>query len=190
MHAGMKFWIAATSCTALAFSIASLAQQTSKPAQDKYSLSVPGGLAFSEFKGYENWQLISISQNGPLVAAILGNPAMIDAFRAGVPGNGKPFPDGAKMAKIHWTPGPSATFPRRERAARRSTTSISWSGQQAFRRQRGLGLRRVRARCRGEHVPARHEGRHAAAGQRRQMRIRVHTLVQNRDFVFTEYATR
>jgi hypothetical protein len=24
--------------------------------QDKYTLSVPGGLAFSEFRGYEGWQ--------------------------------------------------------------------------------------------------------------------------------------
>jgi hypothetical protein len=32
---------------------------------------------------------------------ILANPVMINAYRAGVPGNGKPFPDGSKMAKIH-----------------------------------------------------------------------------------------
>jgi hypothetical protein len=38
------------------------------------------------------------------VAVILANPVMIDAYRAGIPGNGKPFPDGAKMAKIHWKP--------------------------------------------------------------------------------------
>jgi hypothetical protein len=38
------------------------------------------------------------------MAAILGNPAMIAAYEAGIPGNGKPFPDGAKMAKVHWTP--------------------------------------------------------------------------------------
>ena len=80
-------------------------------AQDKYTLKVPGGLAFSEFKGYESWQLISISQDGPLIAAILGNPAMIAAYQAGVPGNGKPFPDGAKMAKVHWTPKKLETFP-------------------------------------------------------------------------------
>jgi hypothetical protein len=36
---------------------------------------------------------------------------MIDAYRAGIPGNGKPFPDGAKMAKIHWVPKQSATAP-------------------------------------------------------------------------------
>jgi len=70
--------------------------------QDKYGLRVPNGLGFSEFKGYEGWQAISVSHNGEKLAVILGNPAMIDAYKAGVPGNGKPFPDGAKMAKIHW----------------------------------------------------------------------------------------
>ena len=38
------------------------------------------------------------------MAVILANPVMIEAYVDGVPGNGKPFPDGAKMAKIHWTP--------------------------------------------------------------------------------------
>src|SRR5207248_4902271 len=80
-------------------------------AQDKYALKVPGGLAFSEFRGYEAWQVVSISQDGALLAAILANPVMIDAYRAGVPGNGKPFPDGSKMAKIHWNPKKLETFP-------------------------------------------------------------------------------
>jgi hypothetical protein len=80
-------------------------------AQDKYTLQVPNGLAFSEFKGYEGWQTISISHNGELLAVILGNPAMIDAYKAGVPGNGKPFPDGAKMAKIHWNPKKNESAP-------------------------------------------------------------------------------
>ena len=77
----------------------------------KYAVKVPGGLAFSEFKGYEAWQTISISRNERVVAAILGNPVMIDAYRAGIPGNGKPFPNGAKMAKVHWTPKPNEFFP-------------------------------------------------------------------------------
>ena len=80
-------------------------------AQSKYTVKVPGGLAFSEFKGYEAWQTISTSRNERVVAAILGNPAMIDAYRVGIPGNGKPVPDGAKMAKIHWTPKPNEFFP-------------------------------------------------------------------------------
>jgi hypothetical protein len=80
-------------------------------AQDKYAVKVPGGLAFSEFRGYEAWQAISVSRHENVVAVILGNAAMIDAYRAGIPGNGKPFPDGAKMAKIHWTPKQNEFFP-------------------------------------------------------------------------------
>jgi hypothetical protein len=80
-------------------------------AQEKYTLKVPGGLAFAEFRGYESWQVISISRNSKVMAVIVGNPAMIDAYRAGIPGNGKPFPDGAKMAKIHWAPKQNQFFP-------------------------------------------------------------------------------
>jgi hypothetical protein len=80
-------------------------------AQDKYTLQVPNGLAFSEFKGYEGWETISVSLNGGLLAVILGNPAMINAYKAGIPGNGKSFPDGAKMAKIHWNSKKNETAP-------------------------------------------------------------------------------
>jgi hypothetical protein len=81
-----------------------------RSAQDKYTVKVPGGLAFSEFRGYEGWQAISLSRSERVFAMILGNPAMIEAYQAGIPGNGKPFPDGAKMAKIHWTPKPNEFF--------------------------------------------------------------------------------
>ncbi len=70
--------------------------------RDKYALKITNGLALSEFKGYEGWPVIAISHNGDKLAAILGNPEMIDAYKAGIPGNGKPFPDGAKMVKVHW----------------------------------------------------------------------------------------
>ena len=80
-------------------------------AQDKYTVQVPDGLAFSEFRGYEGWPVIAISENGSKIAVIVGNPVMIDAYKEGVPGNGKPFPDGAKMAKIHWNPKKQETYP-------------------------------------------------------------------------------
>ena len=81
--------------------------------QDKYTLKVPGGLEFAEFKGYEGWQVVATSQspNLKLVAVILANPAMIEAYASGIPENGKAFPDGAKMAKIHWTPKMNQYFP-------------------------------------------------------------------------------
>lgn len=80
-------------------------------AQNKYTVKVPGGLAFSEFRGYEAWQTIAISRNDKVMAVILGNPAMIAAYAAGIPANGKPVPDGAKMAKVHWKPKQSQFFP-------------------------------------------------------------------------------
>jgi hypothetical protein len=80
-------------------------------AQDKYTVKVPNGLAFSEFRGFEAWQTVAVSQAGDLIEVILGNPVMIGAYRAGVPGNGKHFPDGAKMAKIHWKAKKSAEAP-------------------------------------------------------------------------------
>src|ERR1700712_2378454 len=95
----------------VAVALAVLATGAAMSAQDRYTLKVPGGLAFSEFKGYEGWQSISLSRNERVVAVILGNPAMIGAYQSGIPGNGKPVPDGAKMAKIHWTQKPNAFFP-------------------------------------------------------------------------------
>ena len=79
--------------------------------QDKYTVKVPNGLAFSEFRGFEDWPTIAVSQAGELIEVIVGNPRIIAAYRAGVPGNGKPFPDGSKMAKIHWKAKKSAEAP-------------------------------------------------------------------------------
>jgi hypothetical protein len=45
------------------------------------------------------------------MAAILGNSVMMDAYLAGIPGNGKPVPEGAKLAKIHRNPKQMETFP-------------------------------------------------------------------------------
>jgi hypothetical protein len=71
---------------------------------DKYTLQVPNGLAFSDFRGYEDWRVVAVSQTDDLLKVMVANPAMIDAYRAGIPGNGKPFPDGSKIAKIEWRP--------------------------------------------------------------------------------------
>src|SRR5262245_66171083 len=69
--------------------------------QDKYTLKVPGGLAFSEFRGYESWETISVSQNGPVMADVVGNPKIIEALKAGIPGNVQPVPDRAMTSKLH-----------------------------------------------------------------------------------------
>lgn len=71
-------------------------------AQDRYTVMVPDGLSFSEFKGYETWQNVAVSATENGIKAILANPAMIDAYREGVPGDDKKFPEGSMTAKIEW----------------------------------------------------------------------------------------
>jgi hypothetical protein len=80
-------------------------------AQDKYSLKSPGGIAFSDFKGYEDWAVISSAHDDKVLKVIVGNPTIMNAYKAGVPGNGQPFPDGSKIAKLQWKPKKSTEAP-------------------------------------------------------------------------------
>ena len=121
----------------------SLAVTAVLAAQDKYTLRVPNGLAFSDFRAYENWQVVAVSQTEDLLKVMVANPTMINAYRAGVPGNGKPFPEGSRIAKIEWKPKehgipffsedtghPTRHFPHRE-------------GQQKIPGHERMGVRRV-----------------------------------------------
>src|SRR5262245_66320375 len=72
-------------------------------AQDKYTLKVPNGLAFSDFKGYEDWQDVAVSETEKGIKVIVANPAMMAAYKDGLPADGKQFPDGYKAAKKEWT---------------------------------------------------------------------------------------
>jgi hypothetical protein len=80
-------------------------------AQEKYSLKTPDGVEFSDFKGYEDWAVVSSARTDEVLKVIVGNPVMIEAFKAGVPGNGKPFPEGSKIAKLQWKPKKSTEAP-------------------------------------------------------------------------------
>ena len=158
--------------------------------QDKYSLRVPGGLAFSDFRGYEAWQVVSISQDGPLMAAILANPVMIDAYAAGIPGNGRPFPDGAKMAKVHWNPKKMETFPAAtvpgtlhdvdfmEKDSTRFTDSGGW-GWAVFKYDTASGT--FAPGTTADQPPQENDAKCGFV---------CHTIVETRDYVFTEYGKR
>jgi hypothetical protein len=80
-------------------------------AQDKYSLKSPSGIAFSDFKGYEDWAVVSSARTDEVLKVIVGNPTMITAYKAGVPGNGQPFPEGAMIVKLQWKPKKSTEAP-------------------------------------------------------------------------------
>jgi hypothetical protein len=75
-----------------------------KSAHDKYTLVSPGGIAFSDFRGYEDWSVVSSAHTDQVLKVIVGNPTMIAAFKAGTPGNGQPFPDGSMIVKLQWSP--------------------------------------------------------------------------------------
>jgi hypothetical protein len=171
--------------------LAALAAGAAISAQDRYSLQVPNGLAFSEFKGYERWQVISISRNGALMAVILGNPAMIDAYKAGIPGNGRPFPDGAKMAKIHWNPKTNAAYPGQPlvpdtlhdidfmvKDSKRFADAGGW-GYGEFEYDTASAT--FRPGTLTDQPPQANDAKCGAA---------CHTVVKNRDYVFTEFPTR
>jgi hypothetical protein len=80
-------------------------------AQEKYSLKSPSGIAFSDFKGYEDWSVVSSARTDEVLKVIVANPIMIKAYKAGIPGNGQPFPEGSKIAKLQWKPKKSTEAP-------------------------------------------------------------------------------
>jgi Cytochrome P460 len=80
-------------------------------AQDKYSLKSPGGIAFSDFKGYEDWSVVSSARTDEVLKVIVANPAMISAYKSGVPGNSQPFPEGSMIVKLQWKPKKSTEAP-------------------------------------------------------------------------------
>jgi hypothetical protein len=79
--------------------------------QDKYLLKSPSGIAFSDFRGYEDWSVVSSARTDEVLKVIVANPTMIKAYKAGIPGNGQPFPDGSMIAKLQWKPKKSTEAP-------------------------------------------------------------------------------
>jgi hypothetical protein len=186
---GRRITLARSAAVFLAVSAVAVAYSMSAP--DKYTLKVPNGLAFSEFKGYEDWPVIAISENGGLISVILGNREMIDAFRAGAPGNGKPFPDGARMAKIHWNPKKNEAYPGQPtvpntihdidfmvKDGKRFADSGGW-GYGEFEYESSSDTFRP-----GTLTDKPAQANDAKCG------FACHTLVKTRDYVFTDYGKR
>jgi hypothetical protein len=170
--------------------LVSVVEASALAGQSKDTLKVPGGLAFSEFKGYEAWQLVSVSQDGGLFAAILANPVMINAYKAGIPGKGKPFPDGARMAKIHWNPKKLETFSAATvpgtlhdvdfmvKDSKRFAGSGGW-GWAAF--EYDAATSKFRPANSTDQPPQANDAKCGFA---------CHTIVKTRDYVFTDYGKR
>jgi hypothetical protein len=160
-------------------------------AQDKYTLKVPGGLAFSEFRGYESWPVVAISENEGLIAVIVANPAMIDAYRAGVPGDGKPFPDGAKMAKIHWNPKKNETAPGSPTVpGTQHDVDFMVKDSKRFADSGGWGYAVFDYDAKSDtFTPGTLAGK-PPQGNDAKCGFACHTVVKTRDYVFTDYGHR
>jgi hypothetical protein len=104
-------------------------------AQDKYALKSPSGIAFSDFRGYEDWAVVSSARTDEVLKVIVANPTMINAYKAGVPGNGQAFPEGSKIAN---------GSPLRRGCARCFLPGLrNRKGQQSVSDNRRLGIRPV-----------------------------------------------
>jgi hypothetical protein len=187
--AGMVTVVAALAVSALAVvgGRAVFAQDTG---QAKYSVRVPNGLAFSEFKGYEGWQTVAISHNEKLSAVILANPVMINAYKSGIPGNGKPFPDGSKMAKIHWNPKKNEAFPNTTVPASLHDVDFMVKDSKRFADSGGWGWGAFNYNgATDTFMPATQNDEPPQANDAK-CGLACHTIAKTKDYVFTEYGKR
>ena len=165
--------------------------------QDKYTVKVPGGIAFSDFKGYEDWQPVgpSLTDATNVIRLMVANPVMIDAYKKGVPGNGKAFPEGSKIAKIEWRlkkvtdPPFSASAPDTvpgdfvgvefiEKDSKRFADTHGW-GYAMFYYEAASGT--FRPATTADKPPQEHDAKCGAA---------CHVLAAKKDFIFTDYGRR
>ena len=120
---------------------------------------------------------------------------MIDAYKAGIPGNGKPFPDGSKIAKIEWRPKQltdppfSASTPDTvpgdltevefiEKDSKRFPDTHGW-GYAMFDYDAASGT--FTPATTASKPPQGHDAKCGAA---------CHTLAASKDYIFTAYARR
>ena len=189
MHIAQKF-VSALAGWAVLIGTAAFVDSFAGAAQYKYSLKVQVGLAFAEFKGYESWEAISVSYNERAMAVIVGNPVMINAYKAGIPANGKPVPDGAKMAKIHFVPKKSECFPDATVPGVQHDVDFMVKDSKRFADGGGWGYAvfdydaATNTFSPGTTAGVPPQGNDAKCG------FACHTIVKKRDYVFTEYGHR
>jgi hypothetical protein len=162
--------------------------QDTGPAKDR--VKVPGGLGFAEFKGYERWQVVAISHSEKLLAATLANPEMIKAFQAGIPGNGQPFPDGVRMAKIHWNPKKHETFATTAVPESLHDVDFMVKDSKRFADSGGWGWAAFKYDAASDTFTPATTADMPPQGNDAKCGLACHTIVRSKDYVFTEYAKR
>jgi hypothetical protein len=158
--------------------------------QAKYTVRVPNGLAFSEFKGYEGWQTVSLSHSEKLIAVILANPLMISAYASGIPGNGLPFPDGSKMAKIHWNPKKHETFTTTTVPGTLHDVDFMVKDSQRFADSAGWGWAAFKYDVASDTFTPFTLASQPPQGNDAKCGLACHTIAKTKDYVFTDYGKR
>jgi mono/diheme cytochrome c family protein len=167
------------------------------PLKDKYTLQIPGGLALSEVRGYEGWQAVgpSLTEAAGVIRIIVANPVMIKAYQDGVPGNGKPFPEGSKIVKLEWKPKTITALPFSiktpdtvagdldevefiEKDSKRFSSTHGW-GYAMFDYDAASAT--LAPATLASHPPVGHDAKCGAA---------CHELAASKNYIFTEYSKR
>jgi hypothetical protein len=155
--------------------------------QDKYTVKALNGVAFSEFKGYETWQDVAVSETADGIKVILGNPAMISAYKEGIPGNGKPFPDGVMIVKIEWSKKKNPASPYFvEVPDTLKSVSFIEKDSKRFPDTSGWGYAQFMYDAASDTFQP--FGSDSSFG--RYACYQCHTVVKARDYIFTNYPTR
>jgi len=156
-------------------------------AQDKYALRAPNGISFSEVRGYETWQVIAPSYRTEKneLRIILGNSVMINAYKEGIPGNGKPFPEGSIIVKIAWSERKSAAFPAAIEPDVLQRVELIVKDTKRFPDTNGWGYARFVYDAKTDTFKP--FGKDASFAQECHQ---CHTLVKAKDFIFTGYPRR
>jgi hypothetical protein len=122
---------------------------------------------------------------------ILGNSVAIDAYKEGVPGNGQPFPDGAKMAKIHWTPKKQETYPGQPTVpGTQHDADFMVKDSKRFADSGGWGWGAFEYDAASDTFSPATEANSPPQGNDAKCGFACHTLVKKRDYVFTDYGRR
>ena len=186
MYTARKVFVTLAGCAVLVGSVAFVGS-VAGAGPDKYSVKVPGGLGFAEFKGYETWETVAVSYNGKAIAVILGNPAMISAYKAGIPDNGKPVPDGARMAKVHWVPKKNQFFPDATVPGEQHDVDFMVKDSKRFPDGNGWGYAVFRYDAATDTFTPGTTADTPPQGNDAKCGVACHNIAKARDYVFTEY---
>jgi len=154
-------------------------------AQDRYQLKALNGVAFSEIRGYETWQVVAPSYDNDHLKSIVANSVMINAYKSGIPGNGKPFPDGSIIVKISWTKRKVAVYPLATEPDTLTTIQMIVKDSKRFPETSGWGYARFLYDAASDTFKP--YGSDSSFGKEC---YQCHTLVKDKDFIFTGYPRR